>query len=159
MSEKTDGNIERDQAALAAIRAALAEDGVGGAAGDVTALALVPAAARGRATIQVKSPGVVAGLAVARMVFREVDPDVRFEAAAADGDRIATRTIVARGTSAEEMHTAQTPLVVGRSVAALAAATDLMQRSGSIQWVEDLGREFGLVDEFGRPPAPYAKRM
>lgn len=73
---------------------------------------------------------------------------------------VSTEFIVgARGTSAEEMHTAQTPLVVGRSVAALATAPDLMQRSGSIQWVEDLGREFGLVDEFGRPPAPYAKRM
>ena len=73
---------------------------------------------------------------------------------------VSTEFIVgARGTSAEEMHTAQTPLVVGRSVAALATASDLMQRSGSIQWVEDLGREFGLVDEFGRPPAPYAKRM
>ena len=73
---------------------------------------------------------------------------------------VSTEFIVgARGTSAQEMHTAQTPLVVGRSVAALATAGDLMQRSGSIQWVEDLGREFGLVDEYGRPPAPYAKRM
>ncbi len=53
---------------------------------------------------------------------------------------------------------AQTPLVVGRSIAALAAADDLLARSGSIQWVEDVGAEFGLVDEYGRPPAPYAKR-
>ena len=73
---------------------------------------------------------------------------------------VSTEFIVgARGVSAEQMETAQTPLVVGRSVAALATAADLMQRSGSIQWVEDLGREFGFVDEFGRPPAPYAKRM
>merc|ERR1712034_219809 len=33
---------------------------------------------------------------------------------------------------------AQTPLFVGRSVAALASASDLMERSGSVQWVEDL---------------------
>ena len=73
---------------------------------------------------------------------------------------VSTEFIVgARGTSAEQMDTAQTPLVVGRTVAALATSPDLMQRSGSIQWVEDLGREFGLVDEYGRPPAPYAKRM
>ena len=36
--------------------------------------------------------------------------------------------------------------------------TDLMERSGSIQWVEDLGAEFGLVDEHGRSPAPYHRR-
>jgi dehydrogenase/reductase SDR family member 1 len=73
---------------------------------------------------------------------------------------VSTEFIVgARGVSAEEMVTAQTPLVVGRSIAALATAPDLMQRSGSIQWVEDVGAEFGLVDEFGRPPAPYAKRL
>ncbi|WP_040493616.1 SDR family NAD(P)-dependent oxidoreductase [Ilumatobacter nonamiensis] len=53
---------------------------------------------------------------------------------------------------------AQTPLVVGRSVAALASAPDLMERSGSIQWVEDLGAEFDLVDEHGRSPAPYSRR-
>ena len=50
---------------------------------------------------------------------------------------------------------AQTPLVVGRCIAALAIAPDLMERSGSIQWVEDVGAEFGIVDEHGRPPAPY----
>mgnify|MGYP003543838789 CR=1 FL=1 len=58
-----------------------------------------------------------------------------------------------------DMDGAQTPLVVGRSVAALATTPDLMERSGSIQWVEDLGQEFGFVDEYGRPPAPYAKRL
>ena len=57
------------------------------------------------------------------------------------------------------MDGAQTPLVVGRSVAALATAPDLMERSGSIQWVEDLGEEFGLVDEHGRSPAKYARRQ
>ncbi len=58
-----------------------------------------------------------------------------------------------------DMDGAQTPLVVGRSVAALATAPDLMERSGSIQWVEDLGEEFGLVDEHGRSPAKYARRQ
>ena len=45
------------------------------------------------------------------------------------------------------------------AVAALATAPDLMERSGSIQWVEDLGEEFGLVDEHGRSPAKYARRQ
>ena len=73
---------------------------------------------------------------------------------------VSTEFIVeARGTSSADMDTAQTPLGVGRSIAALACASDLMDRSGSIQWVEDLGQEFGFVDEFGRPPAAYGKRQ
>jgi NAD(P)-dependent dehydrogenase (short-subunit alcohol dehydrogenase family) len=73
---------------------------------------------------------------------------------------VSTEFIVeARGTSRAEMDTAQTPLAVGRTLAALACAPDLMARSGSIQWVEDLGREFGVVDEFGRPPAAYGRRL
>ena len=73
---------------------------------------------------------------------------------------VSTEFIVgARGTSAIEMDTSQTPLAVGRSIAVLATADDLMQRSGSIQWVEDLGQEFGIVDEYGRAPAAYAKRQ
>jgi hypothetical protein len=62
------------------------------------------------------------------------------------------------GKRGADLDDSQTPLAVGRTVAALATAPDLMQRSGSIQWVEDLGREFGIVDEYGRPPAAYAKR-
>jgi NAD(P)-dependent dehydrogenase (short-subunit alcohol dehydrogenase family) len=61
-----------------------------------------------------------------------------------------------RGTDIEG---AQTPLGVGRAIAALAAAPDLMDRSGTIQWVEDLGEEFGVLDEHGRRPAPYARRV
>jgi NAD(P)-dependent dehydrogenase (short-subunit alcohol dehydrogenase family) len=53
---------------------------------------------------------------------------------------------------------AQTPLAVGRTAAALATAPDLMARSGSIQWVEDLADEFDVVDELGRRPAKYARR-
>lgn len=73
---------------------------------------------------------------------------------------VSTEFIVeARSTTALEMDTAQTPLSVGRAIAVLASAPDLMERSGSIQWVEDLGREFGVVDEYGRAPAVYAKRL
>src|SRR6201991_73172 len=53
------------------IERALAED-VGD--GDATTLATVDAAARGRATITQKAPGVISGLGVAEAVFRELDP-------------------------------------------------------------------------------------
>ncbi len=60
-----------------------------------------------------------------------------------------------RGTDTSHL---QTPLVVGRAATAVATADDLLDRSGTIQWVEDLGEEFGLVDEHGNPPPPYQRR-
>ena len=59
---------------------------------------------------------------------------------------------------ATEMDGVQTTIGVGRSIVALAMAPDLMARTGSIQWVEDLAEEFNVVDEFGRRPAKYANR-
>jgi dehydrogenase/reductase SDR family protein 1 len=52
----------------------------------------------------------------------------------------------------------QTPLFVGRAGVALLRADDLMARSGSIQWVEDLAEEFGLDDENGNRPPGYPRR-
>ena len=54
---------------------------------------------------------------------------------------------------------AQTPTLVGEAAAALLAADDLLDRSGTIQWVEDLVEEFDLVDEHGRRPPGYARRI
>jgi NAD(P)-dependent dehydrogenase (short-subunit alcohol dehydrogenase family) len=61
-----------------------------------------------------------------------------------------------RGT---DMDGAQTPLGVGRAIAALAMAPDLMERSGTIQWVEDLSEQFDIRDEHGRLAPRYAKRQ
>ena len=58
-----------------------------------------------------------------------------------------------------DLSQAQTPLLVGRTVAALLASDDLMKRTGTIQWVEDLAEEFDVVDENGtRPTEGYARR-
>ena len=58
-----------------------------------------------------------------------------------------------------DLSQSQTPLLVGRSVAALAATDDLMKRTGQILWVEDLVEEFDLFDENGtRPTEKYAAR-
>jgi nicotinate-nucleotide pyrophosphorylase (carboxylating) len=62
---------------------ALAED-VGD--GDVTTAATVNRAARGRATITQKSPGVISGLAVAEDVFRRLDPDAEIERLGPEGE-------------------------------------------------------------------------
>jgi dehydrogenase/reductase SDR family member 1 len=65
----------------------------------------------------------------------------------------------ARGYDSTDVAGAQTPLGVGRSIVALATAPDVMARSGTIQWVEDIGAEFGVTDEHGHEMAPYAKRL
>ena len=68
------------------VRAALAEDL--GRAGDVTSLACVPAEARLRAVFATRKPGVVAGLACARLAILELDPAADFESVARDGARV-----------------------------------------------------------------------
>ena len=57
-----------------------------------------------------------------------------------------------------DLSQSQTPLLVGRATAKLLTAPDLMDRSGTIVWVEDLVEEFDLVDEHGRRPPRYAER-
>ena len=52
----------------------------------------------------------------------------------------------------------QTPLYVGRAAAALLANGDLMRRTGTIEWVEDLAEKFDLLDEHGRRPPGSARR-
>jgi nicotinate-nucleotide pyrophosphorylase (carboxylating) len=56
--------------------------------GDRTTEAIVPADAGTTATLLLREPGVVAGLVFARQVFGALDPDLRWESIAADGDRM-----------------------------------------------------------------------
>jgi NAD(P)-dependent dehydrogenase (short-subunit alcohol dehydrogenase family) len=59
-----------------------------------------------------------------------------------------------------DLSQSQTPLLVGRAVAAMLASDNLMARTGTIQWVEDLVEEFDLYDENGsRPTQKYADRQ
>ncbi|CAN7602253.1 carboxylating nicotinate-nucleotide diphosphorylase [Phenylobacterium sp. LjRoot225] len=69
------------------VRAALAEDL--GRAGDVTAQACIPAEARLSAVFATRKPGVVSGLACARLALAELDPAARFEPLVADGAHVA----------------------------------------------------------------------
>jgi nicotinate-nucleotide pyrophosphorylase (carboxylating) len=64
------------------VRAALAED-VG--SGDATTLATVDEAARARATITQKAPGVLFGLECAEAAFAQLDADATFERLSAEG--------------------------------------------------------------------------
>ena len=64
------------------IRTALAED-VGD--GDHSALAAIPAEARNRAHLLVKGEGLLAGVGLAPLIFREVDPQLTLDIKLTDG--------------------------------------------------------------------------
>jgi nicotinate-nucleotide pyrophosphorylase (carboxylating) len=83
------------------VRAALLEDL--GRAGDVTTDAIVPATAQAETVLAARQPGVVAGLDLATLAFRLIDPAIRIEIERPDGtqlakgDRIATIAGPVRG--------------------------------------------------------------
>ena len=66
-----------------------------GAAGDVTSSSVVPAEALGRAELLVKEDLVLAGLDAFVRTFHKVDPGVKVELRAKDGDEVKNRTVVA----------------------------------------------------------------
>ncbi len=74
------------------VSGALAEDL---ASGDVTTEALVSYSLKGKALILVKRDGVLAGTEVAKEVFWQVDPSLRFKALAKDGARVRKGQVVA----------------------------------------------------------------
>jgi len=56
--------------------------------GDHTTNACIPAKARGKAHLLVKEKGVLAGMEIAREVFRQIDPQLQFNQSLNDGDDI-----------------------------------------------------------------------
>jgi nicotinate-nucleotide pyrophosphorylase (carboxylating) len=75
------------------VRAALAEDL--GRAGDLTTDTIVPAAARARGVLNARKAGVVAGLGVASVAFRLLDPEARIEVARPDGATVGANERIA----------------------------------------------------------------
>jgi nicotinate-nucleotide pyrophosphorylase (carboxylating) len=69
------------------VRAALLEDL--GRAGDITTEAVVPAQSRAETALVARQPGVVAGLELAAMAFRLVEPAIQIAVERPDGTRVA----------------------------------------------------------------------
>jgi nicotinate-nucleotide pyrophosphorylase (carboxylating) len=82
-----------EEALRLAVERALAEDRVDE---DVTTLAAIPEESRGAAKILFRREGILAGVDAVDAVFRAVDPALRVEWRAAEGDRIAAGAVVAR---------------------------------------------------------------
>ncbi|HVY42843.1 MAG TPA: carboxylating nicotinate-nucleotide diphosphorylase [Hyphomicrobiaceae bacterium] len=75
------------------VRAALLEDL--GRAGDITTDAVAPADARARTALAAREPGVLAGLDLALLAFRLIDPSIVIEVQRRDGSRLAPGNIIA----------------------------------------------------------------
>jgi len=54
--------------------------------GDHSSLSSIPAEARGKAVLKIKEDGILAGMEVARKIFSQLQPDIRFTAFKQDGD-------------------------------------------------------------------------
>lgn len=86
-------NAKEIEAAKTLIKLALEEDV---ATGDVTTDNLIPAETRRKAFMVAKAEGVIAGLQVAEMVFRELDSRLLWEPQVSEGDRVAVGTVIVR---------------------------------------------------------------
>jgi nicotinate-nucleotide pyrophosphorylase (carboxylating) len=78
---------------LEAVQRALDEDLQ--SAGDITSRALIPHGSRGKAKIILREEGVVAGLPLASMVFRQLDAKIIFQALVSDGDHLPAASEIA----------------------------------------------------------------
>ncbi|WP_159888025.1 carboxylating nicotinate-nucleotide diphosphorylase [Paenibacillus puerhi] len=120
------------------IRAWLEED-IG--MGDVTTMTTIPESSQSVGIIHVKDTGIVAGLAVAETVFSVVDPELRFEVKAVEGQAVQVGTVLAK------IHGSTRSILLGERL-----ALNLLQRMSGIatrtrQFVERLdGLPVRLVD-------------
>ena len=107
---------------LPLVKFALSED-VG--TGDVTTLNAVPSNVGARAAIVAKQPGVVSGIDLAGMTFREVDPTVKFKSTVRDGQEVPAGAALATvsGSAASVMTAERTALNFMMRMCGVATAT------------------------------------
>ncbi len=84
--------VTLDETIHTLVRLALDEDL--GERGDITSKATIAADAQIRGKIVAKASGVIAGLAVAKVVYQSVDPDVVFEPQIEDGGNVIPGTLI-----------------------------------------------------------------
>lgn len=62
--------------------------------GDHSSLACIPKEAKGQAKLLVKESGIIAGIDFAKMIFKEVDPELKVDIFMIDGDKVNIGDIV-----------------------------------------------------------------
>src|SRR5690606_698811 len=66
-----------------------------GRAGDLTSNLIIPADAHARLALVAREPGVLAGMDLARIAFRVMDPAIRFQPQLRDGARLKQKDVLA----------------------------------------------------------------
>ncbi|MGA9048543.1 MAG: carboxylating nicotinate-nucleotide diphosphorylase [Dehalococcoidia bacterium] len=96
------------------------------AAGDITTDSLVPLHSKAKANIISKSTGILAGIEIAGMVFRKVDPFLRFSLLIADGTAITPNDVLASvsGNVADILKAERTALNFLQHLSGIATLTD-----------------------------------
>ncbi|MGX9933733.1 carboxylating nicotinate-nucleotide diphosphorylase [Advenella kashmirensis] len=82
-----------DVVLLPFVQAALAEDM--GRKGDITSQATIPAGRQGRLHLVSRSPGVIAGMALARLAFAQIDPAIEVNIVQQDGAHVQAGQLLA----------------------------------------------------------------
>ncbi|HUT20066.1 MAG TPA: carboxylating nicotinate-nucleotide diphosphorylase [Anaerolineae bacterium] len=105
------------------VRRALEED-IG--RGDVTSTWILPPGLMGSGTFLCKADGILAGMAVAVEVFRQVSPDLQLSASCADGEAIAEGDVLGRveGPLRAMLTAERTALNLMQRMSGIATATD-----------------------------------
>lgn len=114
---------EFKRACLDIVRRALDEDLQ--STGDITTRAVVPHGRRAKGVILMREEGVVAGLPLASMTFRLLDPKVRFQSLVSDGDRVpaASELAVVEGEAATILEGERTALNFLQRLSGIATLT------------------------------------
>ena len=104
------------------VAAALKEDMP---AGDITSRSVIPRDSFSRAIFLAKEPGVLAGIDVARLVFKKVDPRVRFDKGLEDGQPFKKGDVLAevRGRSTSLLEAERTALNFVQRLSGIATTT------------------------------------
>jgi len=95
--------------------------------GDHSSLACIPKTAKGKAKLLVKDDGIIAGIAFAEMVFKNIDKDLVFEALLKDGDKVKYGMIAfyVSGSSQSILKAERLVLNAMQRMSAIATKTDL----------------------------------
>jgi len=109
------------------IRAAFAED-IGD--GDHTTLSSIPAAAQGKAQLIIKEAGILAGIEVAKEVFRTFDPELKIEVLINDGAEVKVGDIafIVSGKVQSLLQTERTVLNIMQRMSGIATVTNRYAR-------------------------------
>jgi NAD(P)-dependent dehydrogenase (short-subunit alcohol dehydrogenase family) len=100
----------------------------------------------------------VAKAAIVRMasgMARELQPHGVAAVALAPGFMRTERVLAAHAEQPFDLGPTESPTYLGRAIAALAADSVVLAKSGQILTAGELAREYGFIDVDGRQPEPF----